>query len=277
MPFQILPRLFVLRETEKCSSIKSISFLFLYTIMNIVVREIEKKIVGAQAKPVAVYFNVVSPKGGFQYHEGDTFFYPNLHGYPYKVTPEGLSFSHTQRRVPKVKHRVKYDSESDDWAKNFGYDPLLLSAEDLPFLKDVVEHWEKIRPHFVRVLDSGVPGGGHICKTYYFPDGTEKVWYTDRFRDRHPESLEKALERVQGKPFDATFPSDSCLYVENVPCRQHYNHGRLDYYLEQDSISIEDANTMQQSDRPQELVELLTFFSENPRTVLERITILERI
>lgn len=241
--------------------------------MNIVVREIERELIGGNTKPVAVYFNIRCPKGGFQYYDGDSFFNRALHGYPYKVTSEGLSFSHTKVTIPRVKHRVKYDSESDDRAKNLGYDPLLLSAEDLPFLKDVVEHWEKIRPHFVRVLSSGQAMAGHICTTYYFPDGASKVWYTDRFRDmdRKKESLEKALERVKKDSFDTTFPSDFCLYIEDVPFQQHYKHGRLDYYLEQDSVSIEDEKAIQKITDPRELVALLTFFSENPQTVLERI------
>ena len=238
--------------------------------MNIVVKEVERELVGAQLKPVAVYFNIISENGGDRYSE-DTLFNRSNRGYPYKITPTELAFWHST--IPRVKGRVKVEGDSviDDHAKNLGYDPISLHAEDLHFLQEVVAHWEKIRPHFVQVWSSGQAMAGHISTTYNFPDGTSKVWYTDRFRSDHPESLEKALERVRGKPFDTAFHSDFCLYIEGVPVQQHYTHGRLDYYLGRDFLDIEDEKTIQKITAPQELVDLLTFFSANPKTVLERV------
>lgn len=233
---------------------------------HVFIQRIEKALVGDRTKPVAVYFDIadVNSRGGEKYgHDGNLYHDPENLGYPYKLTSQGLYFWNSRRTLLKIKH---YTKESD-----CGFEALKLTPEDLPFIKDIFGNWDNIHHGFVRVWSSGQAMIGHICTTYDFPDGTSKVWYSERFKDSHPESLEKMLERAQGKPLDQTFPSDFCVYMENIPFRQHYKHGRLDYYLEHDSISIEDERTIQQISDPKELIALLTFFSLNPETAIERL------
>jgi len=117
---------------------------------------------------------------------------------------------------------------------------------------------------------------GHICTSYNFPNGTKKIWYSERFRNKHPESLPTFLEHVKGEPLDDKFYSEFTKYIENTPVEQHYKHGRLDYYLEAEHIIIEDERTIQQIGYYNEdllkLIELFNFIKINPNNAIERIT-----
>ncbi len=229
--------------------------------MKINVRKIERELVEGKSIPVAV--NIVQ----------DGFFSDGFKEFNYKVTNEG-SLQYQNHRITEVKKfsvKRKDTFTSETKEKDYGYEPIKFVVDDLPFLEEIVEHWKNIQNEFVRTISSGQSMIGHISTTYIFPDGTEKIWYSDRFRKDHPESLKKHLEYVKGKPYDEKFPSEFCTYLEKIPYEQHYKHGRLNYFVRKDSISIEDEETIQQLENPEEIIELLKFISTEPKTAVERL------
>ncbi len=235
--------------------------------MNITIGSIEQEIVGSETRLIAVSFLSASSSS-----------YYASKNWGYKITREGLFFNNPGI----IKKRI--DALSSDSTKKklsiekerYGYEPLRLVAEDLPFIKEITAHWEAIRDQFVYTRSEGNSWCGHVSTKYFFPDGTKKIWYSQKFRGKFPvdsdtESLEDFLEHKRGKPLDAHFPSAFCEYIEGVPFLQHYQHGRLDYFLERESISLQDNLTNQKIPNLYELLEVLAFYAAEPETAVKRL------
>ncbi|MBI5064693.1 hypothetical protein HZA97_00525 [Candidatus Woesearchaeota archaeon] len=229
--------------------------------MKINVNKVERELINGKSVPVAVHL------------VQDDFFSDGFKEFNYKVTNEGSLYYQNHRLTEVKKFSVKRkDTFTGKTRKtDYGYEPIKFVVDDLPFLEEIVKHWENIRNDFVHTISSGQSMIGHISTKYIFPDGTEKIWYSDRFRKDHKESLKKHLEYVKGKPYDKRFPSKFCTYLEDVPYEHHYKHGRLNYFLRNDSLSIEDEETIQQIENPEEIIELLKFISAEPKTAVERL------
>lgn len=228
--------------------------------MKINVRKVERELINGKSVPIAVHL------------VQDDFFSDGFKEFNFKVTNNGYLYyqNHRITEVKKFSVKRKDTFTGEIRERDYGYEPIKLVVDDLPFLEEVVARWEKIRNDFVHTISSGQSMIGHISTKYIFPDGTEKIWYSDRFRKDHKASLDKHLEYVKGKPYDKQFPSKFCTYLDDVPYEQHYKHGRLNYFLRKDSLSIEDKETIQQVN-PEELIELLKFISAEPKTAVERL------
>ncbi len=223
--------------------------------MNLKIKSIEQDLVGSETKLIAVSFLSASTSQD------------------YKITPEGLFFNNPSAIRKKIAIPLSGSTKKKRLIQNeeYGCKPLQLVADDLPFIKEVTARWEAIRNQFINVVSDGHSWRGHISTTYYFPDGTQKVWYGKRFREKHPESLENCLKYELGKPVDTHFPSAFCEYIEDVPVLQHYQHGRLDYFLEHKVISLQDDQTIKEVCNPRELLEVLAFYAANPETAMQRL------
>lgn len=113
--------------------------------------------------------------------------------------------------------------------------------------------------------------GGYTGTTYIFPDGTKKEYTLKKYRKISPNELKGHLPRIKGSSFDNKFPSNGCDYIEHFPERQHYHHGRFDFYLEQNGIAIEDDKTIQHFYQPETVLQLLSFSAQNPEDAVYRL------
>ncbi|MEK6969865.1 MAG: hypothetical protein AABW48_05550 [Nanoarchaeota archaeon] len=223
--------------------------------MNITIESIEREIVGSETNLIVVSFLSA------------------FSGQSYKITSEGLFFNNPRITKKKIDIPPSGSTAKKPLIQNekYGYEPLRLVSSDLQSIKEITAHWETIQDKFIRLISEGHSWSGHISTEYFFPDGTKKIWYAERFREQHPNSLENYLKHERGKSWDTRFPSAFCEYIENVPFLQHYQHGRLDYFLEHDVISLQDDKTIQEVRNPRELLEVLAFYAVNPETAARRL------
>jgi len=151
---------------------------------------------------------------------------------------------------------------------------LKLRPEDHQSIEDVIEHWNKIRWCFVREVQRGQAMVGYTGSTYVFPDG--RILDFGKFGTDHAERhgytpITEPLDRVQGNPIDNLFPSNGCVYIEGHPLKQHYRHGRFDFFLEKDDICIEDENSIQSIAIPELVCGLLRFIGQSTEDAIDRI------
>jgi len=158
---------------------------------------------------------------------------------------------------------------------------LKLNVDDLPVLEDIFDHWQTIRNDFVNIKSSGNFGAGWFSTSFYFPDGTEAE-YTREEHEKNNSIKPFKFKRIEGISIDDRFSSSGCKYINDFPYLQHYSHGRFNFQLEHDSITIDDAiendngrlgqfEEILDNEQPKIILELLRFIKSNPYNVLERL------
>ncbi len=133
----------------------------------------------------------------------------------------------------------------------FNGTPLELNMKDIPYVEPVIEHWKTIRPKILYLCNN--PSGS----------GSGLLYPGDEI----------------GNSIDNRFSSNGCIYTFKRPFEQHYHHGRFDYYLYNETISIEDEKSIQNFSRQQAdaVLGILYFIAENPLNITDRLTLNEEL
>lgn len=202
--------------------------------LRIEVTEVQHELAGSYAKPVMVKFHV---------HKcGDMF--------KLKLSSDGTLYFDNGHYI--------HDHLMGSYMK--------MTASDLESYDSVIRHWKKIRENFIRCIEHGAWFTGHTSDTYEFPNGRSVKYPVKEI----PESFKPA----KGPPLDKKFSSNWCEYIDGYPYRQHYKHGRFDYYLEREEIELKDGKRAQvlEGRQPEAVLELLKFIKGNePSGLIEKI------